>query len=423
MILRAKIIRYCDQAIFICLCLLIFCLPFAKAAVETFTWMAMFFWLSKRILGYRTESFFGLFPVTDINKALAVMVIANAVSIIFSAYPGLSFRGFFGKELKFLAIFFMLVESISSKQRLKGVLITIIASALLITVDAAVQVYTGKDFLRGYPYDTFSASFYAATGFASWLTVVIPVLVGIAMSKILPDRRLKYLLFATAFVQFLYLIKTLSRGAWIGFAIASFFMGYYIFRELNFKKRVLCLSSVAVFLAVVLFMPRPLMFKIKDAIRVKLNLSQTISQRMSSIAQINKGSVSERIYWWQEAIRIIKDYPLFGCGINTYSRVALKYKSFEYGGGYPHNSYLQKAAEIGLPGLLAFLWLLFLYFKTGFLYLKSNKDYLVLGILSGILAFLVHAFFDTHFYSLQLVILFWYMLGLTIAAIKLDPQS
>jgi len=109
---------------------------------------------------------------------------------------------------------------------------------------------------------------------------------------------------------------------------------------------------------------------------------------------------------------------LTGCGLNTYSEVAKNYKSFEGGGIYPHNSYLQKAAEIGLLGIFAFIGILFIFFKTALRYLNQKRDFLVLGLLSGILAFLVHAFFDTHLYSLQLVVLFWYMLGLTIAVIK-----
>ena len=33
----------------------------------------------------------------------------------------------------------------------------------------------------------------------------------------------------------------------------------------------------------------------------------------------------------------------------------------------------------------------------------------------GALAFLVHSFFDTHFYSLQLSALFWFMVGVLVA--------
>ena len=95
--------------------------------------------------------------------------------MIFSTNFGLSLRGFFGKELKFLVIYFMLVEVINSKERLRNVLITIVASAVLMIADAGAQYFFGVDFIRGYPWQRLSASFAFASGFAGWLIVIIPL--------------------------------------------------------------------------------------------------------------------------------------------------------------------------------------------------------------------------------------------------------
>ncbi len=173
----------------------------------------------------------------------------------------------------------------------------------------------------------------------------------------------------------------------------------------------------------ILYLPYLLNPQFKYEILTKFKFSQDINARLKSIPQTNRGSNLERANLWGEAFRIIKDYPLTGCGLNNYSIVARNYKSFEGGVIYPHNSFLQKTAEIGILGLLAFLFVLFRFFKIGIMHLNKKRNYLVLGLLGGILAFLVHAFFDTHLYSLQLVVLFWFMLGLTIAVIKLEPKE
>lgn len=424
MINKNKIIHYCDQAICICLCLLIFCLPFAKAGTETFIWMATFLWIFKRVLGYRAGWLWGMFPKAELNKALAILVAANALSMIFSSHFGLSLRGFFGKELKFLAIYFMVAEVINSRQRLKYLLITIIASAVLVIFDAGVQLFRGIDFLRGYRLDqhTFGASFFAASGFAAWLIIIIPLFIGIIASNIISSAKLKNLLIVTVIVQSLFLLRTYSRGAWIGSVISIILMFYYLIKNSSSKIKLLYLSVAICLLAVYLFLPRSIIFNVKDAIRVKFKFNQTINERMKTIPQTATGSNFERIRWWEEALRIVKDYPLTGCGLNTYSVVARKYKSFEGGGIYPHNSYLQMAAETGLLGLFAFLWVLFIFFRTGLQYFNQSRDALALGLLTGILAFLVHAIFDTHLYSLQLVVLFWYMTGLTIAVVKLERR-
>jgi putative inorganic carbon (HCO3(-)) transporter len=409
-----------------CLCSLIFCLPFTKAGAETFTWLAIFLWLFKRVLRYRDERLWGLFPKTGLNQALGIFIAVNALSVIFSANLGLSLRGFFGKELKFLAIYFMIVEVINSKERLKILLITIIASAVLITIDAGVQYFSGVDFLRGYKlyYHSFGASFDFASDFSAWLIIIISLCVGMISTNIIPNVKLKILLSALIITQFLCLLRTFSRGAWLGFIIATIVMIYY-FAKNNFSPRIkmLCLSAAICLLTIYLFLPRSLDIKTKEAIKFKFKFIELIIDRIKSIPQTSQRSNLIRIKLWKESLRIIKDYPLIGSGLNTYSIVARNYKSFEGGGVYPHNSFLQMGAETGLLGLLAFLWILFIFFKIGLCYLKQRRDNLVLGLLAGILAFLVHAFFDTHLYSLKLVVLFWYMLGLTIAIIKLGQKE
>ncbi len=420
---KNRIILYFDRVITACLCLVIFCLPFAKAGVEIFTWSALVLWILKRVLGYRSEVLWGMLPKTELNKALLILIIANAVSIIFCADTGLFLRGFFGKELKFLSIYFMLVEVINNKKRLLSILITLAASAVLIIADAAVQYYTGTDFLRGYYIDTFSASFVTASDFAGWLIVIIPVLLGILTENIFSNVKSKILLSIIIIVFSLYLAMTYSRGAWIGFLIAILFMLTYFVRKFTLINKVLFLVIGVYLLMLLSLLPRFLSAQARYEILTKFKFSQNINLRVKSIPQISKGSNLDRIRLWKEALRIIKAYPVTGCGLNNYSIVAKNYKSFEGGGIYPHNSFLQKAAETGIFGLFAFLFVLFSFFKIGIAHLNKNKNYLVLGLLAGILAFLVQSFFDTNLYALQLVVLFWYMLGLTIAVIKLERKE
>ena len=133
---------------------------------------------------------------------------------------------------------------------------------------------------------------------------------------------------------------------------------------------------------------------------------------------------------WREAIAIVKDFPVFGCGLNTYSIVAPAYKRAAVEAGiYPHNSYLQMAAEMGIVGLSAFLWLIFRLFMSSLKNLKNIKDGLysnvLIGLLAGLAGFLVHSFFDVNLYALQLVTLMWFIMGLIMAVqrIALEEQN
>ena len=423
MLNKDKIFLYCDLVIITFLCFLIFCLPFSIAGIESFVWPAIFIFILKRVLGYSGGSSWKMLPKTELNKVLGIFIVINALSMIFSANPGLSSRAFFGKELKFLAIYFMLVEVINNKRRLKIVLITIIASVVLILADAGTQYFRGVDFIRGYPLNRLAASFLTANGFASWLIVIIPLFLGLLMAGKTIGKGLKALLLILILLLIVCLLATYARGAWLGFIIGIFLMVGYVFKKFTLKIKLLCLFAGVGLLVAFSVFPQSLLSKVKACGRINFKLSETVNTRIKSTMKTEEGSTPIRLKLWKEALRITRDYPLLGCGLNNYSKVGPKYKSFDWGGVYPHNSYLQMSAETGLLGLFAFLWVLFLFFKTGLRYFNQRKDFLVLGFLSGILAFLVHAFFDTHLYSLQLVVLFWFMLGLTMAVIKLEPKG
>ena len=204
------------------------------------------------------------------------------------------------------------------------------------------------------------------------------------------------------FILLLLIGLTYSRGAWIGFLVGLIIIVAY--KSFRSSKRA---RALLVLLIIVL------------AIGIFFLLPSAIKGRIESVGTI-KGSGLVRLKLWQEALGIIKDFPLFGAGLNTYMAVSLRY-SIPGGGermSYAHNSYLQMAAETGLAGLACFLWILVRFFRLEFRALLLRDSPLwgySLGLLAGISAFLIHSFFDNNLYSLQLATLFWFMLGLAVS--------
>ena len=82
------------------------------------------------------------------------------------------------------------------------------------------------------------------------------------------------------------------------------------------------------------------------------------------------------------------------------------------------------AVEIGIVGLLSFLWIVLTIFRKSLKVLNTMRDhflrFLLLGVLAGYGGFLVHSFFDTNFYSVQLASLMWLLMGLIIAIPKIE---
>jgi len=409
---KERTVVYCQYGLEFCLYSLIFFLPFAKAGVEILAALGTLLWILKRVLGYRTDGAWRFFPPTPLNKAIAAFLLTNLLSVAMSVNPGLSFPAFASKILKFVAIYFIVVETFVVEKNFRRLCLVLTASAVLIGADAAVQVVRGVDFLRGYSAGSLTASFSNPNNFAGWLVVVIPVFAGMALasgSKFL-SFRFRMLWWALALFLFVCLLLTCSRGAWVGIFIGSLLSLYYFLKTSSAGKKMMLSRIFAGVLLATAVLALPIKNKVmaggKPGSHFDWVMKKQISSTRSSVIRKNL---------WKESLRLLEDFPLVGSGLNTYAWVAPFYKTFDGGGIYPHNSFLQMASETGVLGLFSFLWILFEFFKYTWGYVNAKRDLVGLGMMAGIAASLVQSFFDTNLYCLQLVVLFWFMLGVAVA--------
>ena len=83
-----------------------------------------------------------------------------------------------------------------------------------------------------------------------------------------------------------------------------------------------------------------------------------------------------RLNYWADSLKIIKVYPWTGTGLGNFNLTYAR---------YAHNSYLQIWAEMGILGIIAFLWLIITVLKSGLknLYLDSESQLLPEFSISG----------------------------------------
>jgi len=134
---------------------------------------------------------------------------------------------------------------------------------------------------------------------------------------------------------------------------------------------------------------------------------------------------SGRLSFWKNAVSIIRSSPICGTGFNTYTRV-IKKNPDKNTWLYAHNCYLQLAAETGVLGLGCFLWMLFILLRHGLIYCRKIKDIwpltILQGTVAGLIGYLVQSFFDNTFYTSQLGVLMWILIGLLVAVTRLTPN-
>ena len=151
-----------------------------------------------------------------------------------------------------------------------------------------------------------------------------------------------------------------------------------------------------------------------------LFLPASIKARFSDIATYStQGTTWERLRLWSGTTAMIKEHPLLGFGVNTYTKNFPAFKPKDYPDvRYTHNSYLHMAAETGVVGAGIFLLFLgFVLFSSAKAFLRFKKGTtrnLAIGVIAGMLGFLAHSVVDTHFYSVTLSAFMFLCLGLIV---------
>jgi len=80
---------------------------------------------------------------------------------------------------------------------------------------------------------------------------------------------------------------------------------------------------------------------------------------------------------------------------------------------YPHNIILNFWSELGLAGLLLFIWIIIKYFWLGVLNLRAQKNqYIVWGLLGAMAAIIVHGVVDVPYFKNDLAVMFWLLVAL-----------
>ena len=285
-----KITSVADRAVFFLLSLLIFVQPFSKAAIEIYFSTALLFWSVKKIAEQDLRRL-----KTELDKPLAALLIIAFISVVLSVDFHLSIKAFFGKLLEGLFLFVMAVDTVNTKKRLKIIGVVILFTTLLMLADGFIQYFTGFDFLRRYDLENgykVRASFFSGNGFGAWLGIMTVFALSLILCGRIKSLRLRVVILICTVLNAILLFLTYSRGAWFAFVVGVLFLS--VFLTNRWKLFLLSISMLIAFLAF-----------------YKLN--------------INPFSALERVALWKEALMIIRDFPLFGTGLNTYSIVAPKY--------------------------------------------------------------------------------------------------
>ena len=462
----AHLINKYDRILRIAFYLNIYFLPISSAITESMFGVFFLTFLVKRIhllvlsqkgLPSQSESwmkkiylFFKAFKPVDgfLNKPVTVYALCIFLTIFFSRYPLMSLNAFFFKFWQTVFTYFIFIECFKTRKHLWIFLTVLLVSNTLVITNGLYQYFFHKDFIFGQPITDarVTSCFKHANDLSAYLISFLPIWLclsyfysieghGLARGRRCStwpwfhatakwrsegsslDTLKKTELVTNRWIDLgvmrwwrtilfvlglLCLGLTLSRSGWMAFVVCLLWFVVY-------RPRLLFLLSIFIVIFFVIFFPI-----------IKENRKLAFSPEPAS-------STSQRIVYWREASELISESPIVGVGLNTYSLAGIKFHMVNGWGGYPHNCYLQTAAETGIPSLLLFLWILFSLFRRIIANLKRTAerflDRALLGLSIGFSAYLFQSFFDTNFYSVRLGSLMWILIGLLVFMVRLAEEN
>jgi O-antigen ligase len=226
----------------------------------------------------------------------------------------------------------------------------------------------------------------------------LPVWIALAIGARRP-LVLRALLWAVGAIMTAVLILTYSRAAWVAIAIATLVM---IALYTPWGRYVLVAAFVVAG---------------AGALVEGTRLVHTFRSAQTPTTQ-------RRLDLWRSSLRMVRDHPLFGVGpdnfLHYYAPAHQTYIPCPHGLGYmnpeahdepclshPHDEILDFWLSTGILGLLAFLWLQFVFWRNAVARWRVHRDVITLGVMGAMVAALVHGLVDNSYFLVDLSLYFW----------------
>jgi O-antigen ligase len=307
--------------------------------------------------------------------AIILWGIIRMITVFFSQYSSESNQVFY-KEALFYASFLSLQFYFKSmsKEQISTVIKYFIAGGALSSL-SGIALFNLHLVDRS---QSFSSSY---TVFSSYLLVVLPVLLFLPTNIFSGKIRITSII-----VIVIGLITSLGRTN-ILIAAAMVFLSL-------FMKRI----SVLIFLIIIIIAGLISYISFE-------NNKKEITNRMT-----NPSTLSDRDIIWKGASELMFKHPLSGFGPRTFQQIFPYKNEFNDKGvaGW-HNDFLQVYFESGLPGLMAFLFIIFLIVFNGKISFKLN-DISNPGVFLSLIGLILSAFTAGFITSVVLSIVFVFML-------------
>lgn len=404
-------IQKIEKAIYFSFSLLFFLLPLIVIPVTSelfefnkivflyiLTTIITSFWLAKIIISQKLT-----FKKTPLDLPLITFLLANLISTYFSIDRHMSIFGYYSRFnggllpiISYTLLYFAFVNNIKKEKVIDFIKITF-ASSVIVCLYAILQK-AGID--KNIWVQDVQNRVFSTLGQPNWLSAFIVFIfpTSLAYTFYLDKKRSQRRFFILALIYFLVLLFTKSRSGLLGFVAANilFWLISFLINKAKIKKQALLFNLSIIFITLIIGTPwTP---SLKELISKNKNSTPPQAGTVLETGGTESGEIRKIV--WKGAIKVFKDYPVFGTGPETFALSYFKYKPAEHNltsewdfvYNKAHNEYLNYLANTGILGLFSYLILILSSILMMAREIKKTKDekekFITLGLLSGYIGFL-----------------------------------
>jgi len=343
------------------------------------------------------------FRRTPFDLPIAAFVLISGLSVLVSPDPAFSFYNYYNLVGRYVLLYILLVQNITTFQQMKALLYALGSSALLVVLYGFYQYIFGIDISTMKWVDGAAFPELKTRVFSTWenpnilagyLDIVLAIVFGLFCT--LDDKKTRWILGGFFCLTAVCLAMTYARGACLSIAVVI--AGYGLLKD----RRILlaCILVAAII----------------------LTADTALADRLLSVFNQMDTSSEMRLALWESTLAMVMDHPLLGIGWGAYWMVYPNYDFYINDAAvkivHAHNMYLNFAAEIGVFGFFSFMIFFFgILWRALFSAKRREKKLLnglILGIGLAVLSIALNGLTDYVLFNIESSMLFWLLAALVV---------
>ncbi|ACI20928.1 O-antigen ligase family protein [Thermodesulfovibrio yellowstonii] len=409
-----------DKIIIIFLSILILVLPVAHTAtIRSIALWTPFILLILRF--YREKNF--KFIKTSFEVPFLVFFVIALLSFFTSVNPKETIKEIRGELITPILLFYLVYYAIKKEENALLLMRVLFFSSIIFSL------YSFYDFYRNGG-NWFSVT-YKAGGFrdpgggevaALYHTMVIPFIFwGLIY---LQDKKQKFFLILALVINLLALHITFVRAGIIALGLHVFFSSLLLLKEKKFFISLLLVILLSILTFVYI---EKKMFREMHTERIP-SISEYFKMKPEEIAGYNPSSMKQRLAMWKTAIDKISENPFYphGYGRFLFGKTVRNENNKHFIYPQTHNTFIGIAFELGIQGLIVFLWMITAFFIVCLKYWLKSQDTLIKYFSASLMTMMVGYWVNNFFGSFDgddSKLLFMMLLGIGMAVMHRIPRE